>query len=88
MTILEKLSDRNNFIYEAIKLVLVNKGNLSAKQLQWELFQCGVYVKGPLLKQALSVMDEKGLLSKPKEAETKEEPKSKIITDATFQKEG
>lgn len=65
MTILEKLSDRNSFIFEAIKLILVNQGNMDLKRLQWELFQCGVYVRKDLLKQAVSVMNEKGLLTKP-----------------------
>lgn len=65
MTILEKLSDRNSFIFEVIKLILVNQGNMDLKRLQWELLQCGVYVKKELLKQAISVMNEKGLLTKP-----------------------
>lgn len=65
MTILEKLSDSNSFIFEAIKLILVNMGTMDLKQLQWELFNRGIYVKKDLLKQAISVMNEKGLLTKP-----------------------
>lgn len=67
MTIIEKLSDRNSFIFEAILLVLNNVGNLSLPKLQWELFKCGVYVKKPLLTQAIVVMREKGLIGKPDE---------------------
>jgi hypothetical protein len=67
MTVIEKLSDRNNLIFNAIKLILVNEGNLSAKQLQYKLFLSGIYIDGPKLKQALSVMSEKGLLTKPNE---------------------
>jgi DNA-binding HxlR family transcriptional regulator len=72
MTILEKLSDRGSFIFEAIKMVIIHKGFTTIGRLQWDLFQCGVYVKAPLLNQALSVMEEKGLIKrteKPKENE-------------------
>lgn len=64
MTILEKLSDRGGFVYEAILLVLNNTGTKDVPALQWELFKCGVYVKKPLLMQALAVMKEKNLISK------------------------
>lgn len=75
MTIIEKLSDRGSFIYEAILLVLNNNvdkehPNMSIGRLQWILFQCGVYIKKPLLMQALSVMREKGLVGKPDEKKT------------------
>lgn len=79
MTVIEKLSDRNNLIFEAIKLILVNCANhndkkgLSAKELQWKLFECGIYIKGETLKQALSVMDSKGHLTKPTNAEPTQE---------------
>lgn len=65
MTHIQKLSDRDSLIFDAIKMILVNEGEMSSKDLQWKLFQCGVYIKGPLLKQALSVMNEKGELTKP-----------------------
>lgn len=72
MTILEKLSDRNSFIFEAILLVLNNTTSketpvLSVPKLQWKLFECGVYVKKPLLLQAIAVMKDKGLIGKPNE---------------------
>lgn len=60
MTVITKLSDRDNLIFECIKVILVNKGNINAKQLQWELFQAGIYCRGSILKQALAVMKEKG----------------------------
>jgi predicted nuclease of predicted toxin-antitoxin system len=63
MTVISKLSDRDNLIFEAIKIILVNAGNISAKELQWQLFQAGIMIKGPLLKQALSVMKTNGELS-------------------------
>lgn len=65
MTIIEKLSDRGGFIYEAITLLLVNMGNMDQKKLQFELFRSGVYIKKPLLVEALKVMKEKNLISKP-----------------------
>jgi len=65
MTIIQKLSDRDGFIYEAISLCLVNLGNLNLQRLQWQLFQCGVYIKKPLLEQAIKEMKEKGLVGKP-----------------------
>ena len=71
MTIIQKLSDRDGFIYEAISLCLVNVGNLNMQRLQWQLFQAGVYIKKPLLEQALNEMKEKGLVGKP-------QPKPKI----------
>lgn len=65
MTVIQKLSDRDNLIFDAIKLVLVNEGELSPKQIQYKLFQCGIYCNGTLMKQALSVMNSKGLLTRP-----------------------
>lgn len=62
MTVIHKLSDRDNLIFEAITIILVNAGNISAKELQWQLFQAGIMITGPLLKQALSVMKTKGEL--------------------------
>jgi hypothetical protein len=65
MTVIQKLSDRDNLIFDAIKLILVNEGELSPKQIQYKLFECGIYCNGTLMKQALSVMDSKGLLTRP-----------------------
>jgi hypothetical protein len=72
MTVIEKLSDRNGLIFNAIKIILVNEGNLSAKELQYKLFLSGIYIDGSKLKQALSVMSEKGLLTKPNETVSEE----------------
>lgn len=80
MTIINKLSDRGNFIYEAIALVLQNAGNMDMKSLQYKLFECGVYVKKPLLSEAMKVMLDKGLLTKPEKPVITEAPKPKIIT--------
>lgn len=71
MTIIKKLSDRENFIYEVIQVILVNAGPMDSKRLQFLLLTCGVYVKKPLLEEALKTMKEKGLLTKP-------QPKPKI----------
>ena len=77
MSVIEKLSDRNGLIYEAITMILVNKGSMNHQMLQWELFQCGIYIKKPLLLQAMSVMKEKGMIGKPNEEEnTKESPET------------
>lgn len=65
MTIIKKLSDRENFIFEAITLLLVNLGNMDQKRLQFELFRSGVYIKKPLLSEALKVMKENGQIGKP-----------------------
>lgn len=65
MTVIQKLSDRDNLIFDAIKMILINQGAMEPKNLQWKLFECGIYIKGPLLKQALAVMNEKGELTKP-----------------------
>jgi len=65
MTIIQKLSDRDGFIYEAIKMILVNMGPMPVARIQFELFKCGVYIKHPLLIEAMKSMDEKGLLTKP-----------------------
>lgn len=69
MTIIEKLSDRNGFIYEAILLVIKNNPAMNKKQLQYKLFECGVYLKAPLMMQALSVLYEKKLLIPPPDEE-------------------
>lgn len=66
MTILEKLSDRHGFIFPCIKMILMNKGNMPLPRLQWELFQCGIFVTDTLLRQAVAVMYEKGDIIKPK----------------------
>jgi len=86
MTVIQKLSDRENLIFEAITLILVNAGNMDVKKLQWKLFECGIYAKKPLLVQALTVMKEKGLISKPNESkdektnpETTEAPRKAIV---------
>jgi hypothetical protein len=71
MTIIQKLSDRDSLIYEAIKMVLVNMEPMPLQKIQWELFKCGVYIKAPLLAEAMKTMQEKGLLTRP-------EPKPKI----------
>jgi len=65
MTIIQKLSDRDGFIYDAIKMILVNVGPMPVPRLQFELFKCGVYIKMPLLAEAMKTMQEKGLLTKP-----------------------
>jgi hypothetical protein len=77
MTVIQKLSDRDNLIFDAIKLILVNEGNVTAKQLQWKLFECGIYIKGSLLKQALAVMNQRGELTKPDEV-VSETPKAGV----------
>jgi hypothetical protein len=78
MSIIEKLSDRNGLIYEAITMIMVHTGPASPPKLQWELFKCGIYIKQPLLLQAMSVMKEKGMIGRPDEKETSSEtPASK-----------
>lgn len=78
MTVITKLSDRDNLIFECIKVILVNKGNINAKQLQWELFQSGIYCRGSILKQALAVMKEKGDLTTHHELVQKEESEAGV----------
>lgn len=73
MTVVEKLSDRGNLIFEAIKLLLVNEGPMPYYKLQYRLFCCGIYIKKELLLQAMSVMKEKGLLVKPNEEKASKE---------------
>jgi hypothetical protein len=63
MTILQKLSDRNSFIYEVIKVILTNTGPLTNAKLQFVLLSCGVYVKKPLLEEALEHLKKEGMLS-------------------------
>ena len=92
MKVVEKLSDQGSFIFEAIKLILVNKGFMNPNKLQWELLQLGIFIKLTLLKQAIAVMMEKGELVRPKTEDLPKEKadelneKSKIIQDV-FQKE-
>lgn len=75
MTIINKLSDRDNFIFEAITLLLVNIGHMDQKRLQFELFRSGVYIKNPLLSDALKTMKEKGLIGRPEEVKKIQLPK-------------
>lgn len=72
MTTIQKLSDRDSIIFDAIQLILVNMGNMDKKQLQWELFCRGIFIKPNLLHQALVVMKEKGQIIKPNVEPTKE----------------
>lgn len=78
MTILQKLSDRDGFIYDAIKIIINNNPNIQLPKIQYKLLECGVYVKKPLLEEALKTMIEKKLLSPS--APIKTPPKPKIIT--------
>lgn len=78
MTVITKLSDRDNLIFDCIKVILVNKGNINGKQLQWELFQAGIYCKGSILKQALAVLKEKGELTTHDDLVQKEESEAGI----------
>ena len=66
MTILNKLSDRDGFIYEVILLIVRVGGNMDMMKLQYELLKCGVYVKKPLLEQALLKLKEEGKIGNPK----------------------
>lgn len=74
MTVIEKLSDRHGFIFPCIKMILLNKGMMQLPKLQWELFQCGIFVTDTLLKQAIAVMYEKGEILKPK-------PKDEVVPE-------
>lgn len=65
MTILQKASDRDGFIYEVIKCILVNDGPMDIKRLQRILLNCGVWVKKDLLTEVVKTMNEKGLVGKP-----------------------
>jgi len=83
MSVIEKLSDRGGLVYELIKMIMVNIGPMNVKQMQWELCKLGVYVKAPLLLQALSVMKEKKLIGKPdEEKDTKEEDSQAEASEA------
>lgn len=65
MTEILKLSDRNGLIFQAIKLIVMNEGSQNMQELQYKLFQAGIMISVTLLKQAVSVMKEKGDLIQP-----------------------
>ena len=65
MTILQKASDSDGFIYEVIQVILSNMPPMSVKKLQFMLVSSGVYVKKPLLDEILKTMKEKKLLAEP-----------------------
>lgn len=75
MTILNRLSDRDGFIYDVISIIVKSDGNLSMLKLQRALLSCGVYVKKPLLEEAVKTMMDKGLLTKPNPIKVPEKPK-------------
>lgn len=75
MTIINRLSDRDGFIYDAIAILLVNIGYMDLKRLQFELLKCGVYVKKTLLQEAVKTMNEKGLITKPPVVQAPAKPK-------------
>lgn len=64
MTVIDKLSDRNGLIFNAISLIIDNEENktLNIPRLQWRLFQYGIYIDFERLKQAVSVMIEKKII--------------------------
>jgi len=72
MTIIEKLSDRGGFIYEAILIIVKNNPPMKMSQLQYELLKCGVYIKAQLLQEAIEIMNRKKLLINEKKDSTKE----------------
>lgn len=63
MTILQKTSDRDGFIFEVIKIIVNNNKNIQLPGIQYKLLECGVYVKKPLLEEALQTMIDKKLLT-------------------------
>lgn len=67
MTIINKLNDRGGFIFDVIRIIVVNKGKMTVDKLQLELLQCGVYIQKELLRDALSRLIEKKILSRPNE---------------------
>lgn len=73
MTILQKLSDRDGFIFDVIKIIVINNKDIQLPGIQYKLLECGVYVKKPLLEEALKTMIEKKLL-------TPAQPAKKITT--------
>ena len=75
MTILQKPSDREGFIFEVIRIILLNDGNMNKQKLQRVLLGCGVYVKKPLLDEILKTMLEKKLIDPNPKVQ-----KPKIIT--------
>lgn len=75
MTILQKLSDRDGFIFEVIKIIVINNKNIQLPQLQYKLLECGVYVKKPLLEEALKTMIEKKLIQPGSPVQKVEKPK-------------
>jgi hypothetical protein len=58
MTVISKLSDRENLLSKAILLLTMNMGTMDQKKLQFELFNRGIFVDKPLLKQCIAVMIE------------------------------
>jgi hypothetical protein len=79
MTILQKLSDRDGFIFEVIKIIINNNANITLGPLQYKLLECGVYVKKPLLEEALKTMIEKKLLTPTQPSAIKKVNAPKII---------
>ena len=69
MTIIKKISDRDGLILNAVEMILVNMGDMSPKQLRWELFNRGIYIPGLLLMEVLQKMKETGHITKPNEIE-------------------
>lgn len=79
MTILQKLSDRDGFIFEVIKIIVNNNKDIKLPQIQYKLLECGVYVKKPLLEEALKIMIEKKLLTPTEQSPIKKINTPKII---------
>lgn len=75
MTILQKLSDRDGFIFEVIKIIVNNNKNIQLPGIQYKLLECGVYVRKPLLEEALKTMIEKKLLTPASPVKKFEKPK-------------
>jgi hypothetical protein len=73
MTVIQKLSDRESLIMEVVPVILLNMGHMDVNKLQWELLNRGIYIRKPLLRQAVSAMLEKGVLSKPEKDEVVQE---------------
>jgi hypothetical protein len=45
MTVISKLSDRENLLSKAILLLTMNMGTMDQKKLQFELFNRGIFVE-------------------------------------------
>lgn len=63
---IKKIKQNDYLIMDAVLIILGEKGELSVTKLQYELLNCGVMIRQPLLKEVITELNKHNLVGKNK----------------------